>query len=140
MALIILSVAAWITASDFPAVGDTDVGAGFFPKMIASVLILLSLVMIFSSFRRQPGNEPETGAIPWSKTILGFILTFLYLALVYFGGFYISTPLFMICFIWLFGYRKTIPAVAVTVVVTLFVYLVFEKVLQVPLPAGVFFE
>lgn len=140
LALIILSVATWITANRFPSVGDTDVGAGFFPQLIASVLLLLSLVMIALSFRRQADDQPEEGFTSWKKTFLGFVLTFVYLALVYFCGFYIATPIFLFGFIWLFGYRKTIPAVAVVVIVTLFIYLVFEKVLQVPLPAGVFFE
>lgn len=140
LALILLSVATWITASQFPAVGDTDVGAGFFPKLIAAVLILLSVVMMASSFRRQVDNGAEEGPTSWRKIILGFVLTFAFLALVSFAGFYISAPIFLFVFMWLFGYRKPVSVVAVAVLVTLFIYLVFEKVLQVPLPAGVFFE
>jgi len=140
LALILLSAATWVTAGQFPTVGDTDVGAGFFPKLIAVVLILLSVVMMALSFRRQTQDGAEEVSTSWSKIILGFVLTFAFLALIFFTGFYISAPIFLFVFMWLFGYRKPISVVVVAVIVTLFIYLVFEMVLRVPLPAGIFFE
>jgi putative tricarboxylic transport membrane protein len=137
--LIILSVSAWMTSNQLPSVGDTDVGPGFFPRLVAAVLILLSAMLIVSAFRRQP-DAVEKGPSDWKKPLLGMALTFVYLALVYGLGFYVSTPVFLLGFIWLFGYRKPAAIGAVAVLVTLFVYLTFENVLQVPLPAGVFFE
>jgi putative tricarboxylic transport membrane protein len=138
--LIVLSIATWITAGNFPSVGDTDVGAGFFPRLIASILLVLSLILIASGYRRRGGGDEETGQTSWKRTLLGFVCTFAFLALICLCGFFLSTPVFLLGFMWLLGYRKPVPTVAVAVLVTLFIYLVFEKVLQVPLPAGLFFE
>lgn len=140
IALILLSVAVWITSGQFPSVGDTDVGPGFFPRLIVNGLILMSLVLIAAAFR--PGQAAEEAGPPtsWRRTILGFVCMFVFLALVYLGGFHLATPVFLLGFMWLFGYRKPIASILVAVLVTLFIYLIFETVLQVPLPAGVLFE
>ncbi|MFM1651730.1 tripartite tricarboxylate transporter TctB family protein [Brevibacillus sp. B_LB10_24] len=140
IALILLSVAVWITSGGFPSVGDTDVGPGFFPRLIAGGLILLSVLMVAGSFRPLPNSEEDAAPTLWGRTVLGIVCTFVFLALVYLGGFHLATPVFLFGFMWLFGYRKPVASILVAVLVTLLIYLIFETALQVPLPAGVLFE
>ncbi|WP_126425430.1 tripartite tricarboxylate transporter TctB family protein [Brevibacillus marinus] len=140
IALILLSVAVWITSGSFPSVGETDVGPSFFPRLIAGGLVLLSLIMIAGSFRHRQDNDKDAAPTLWGRTILGFVCMFAFLALIYIGGFHLATPLFLFGFMWLYGYRKPMASILVAVLVTLFIYFIFEVLLQVPLPAGVLFE
>ena len=75
--------------------------------------------------------------VPLSETafpLAVFGLLVVYLALFHFTNFFIATAIFVPVMMLLYGQRKVLPILLVTVGLELFVYLVFMKLLNVYFP------
>lgn len=124
----------------FPKLSGTDVGAAFFPNLLSCLLILLAVILIVNSLRGKKNEREEASQRnSWRKPGIGFVAVIIYLVLIYYLGFYISTPIFLILFMWMIQYRKWMPVLASAGLATLFIYEVFEVLLKVPMPTGSLF-
>ena len=65
-----------------------------------------------------------------------FVLPVIYLWLIPRAGYFITTPFFLGGYIYLFGQRKLRQVFVPTIIVYLFLLLIFSKALYVPLPTG----
>lgn len=140
--LIVIAVLTINAASSFPTMVGTDVGAAYFPKMLSFIIIGLS-ILLFSQSLREPKDEQsnsQSESINWKKTTLGILGTIAYTCVFNYIGFYLSTILFLFAMMWVLGYKKIILATILSIGITLFIYVVFELLLQVPIPQGVLFE
>jgi hypothetical protein len=52
-------------------------------------------------------------------------------------GFPIALTVFLVAAIWVFGYRKWLPALGIAAALTIISYLTFVVWLKVPLPLGI---
>lgn len=152
LVLIGLGLLIFIQGGNLPSLNEAFFNAGSFPRMIAAVLILLSILLILSKLNELRKMEPAEDKVSNKKRLAAFykeyklvILTtavfFVYIFLLQFIGFVVSTILFIIGTAILIGYRKrkevmTISAVAV--ILTLTIYFFFENVLYVRFPSGIF--
>lgn len=129
-------------ASDFPATAiETDIGAGAFPMFYASVLILLALALLWGSLRRAPQAVAEkTDKMAWFRTATGVALMLVYIVLMSYVGYLVTTPLFLICIMVLMGYRRPVLTPSIAALMTGILWLLFVEALQVPLPVGSLFE
>jgi len=134
-------------------------GAGFFPKILFTLLAVAGAVLTIGGFIRdrkrdresaQKGKLPEIGFGDQFKTslhdhsqvILSFFLVFGYFVAMDYLGYMIATLIFMVTFLWFLGpqRRKEIPLIImISCGMTFSVYLVFLKLLQIFLPEGVLF-
>lgn len=152
LVLIGLGLLIFIQGGNLPSLNEAFFNAGSFPRMIAAVLILLSILLILSKLNELRKMEPAEDKVSNKERLAAFykeyklvILTtavfFVYIFLLQFIGFVVSTILFIIGTAILIGYRKrkevmTISAVAV--ILTLTIYFFFENVLYVRFPSGIF--
>lgn len=153
LALIVLGAVIYLQSNDFPALNEVHLDAGSFPKLIAALLILLSLVLILQKGialmrSRTPGGRPEMGERfrsfyrEYKLVILTLVIFFVYIFLMQFIGFVVSTILFIVVTGLLVGSRakKDILVISiVSIAITLGTYFFFENVLNVRFPSGIFF-
>lgn len=153
LALIVLGAVIYLQSNDFPALNEVHLDAGSFPKLIAALLILLSLVLILQKGialmrSRTPGGRPGMGERfrsfyrEYKLVILTLVIFFVYIFLMQFIGFVVSTILFIVVTGLLVGSRakKDILVISiVSIAITLGTYFFFENVLNVRFPSGIFF-
>lgn len=152
LVLIGLSLVIYIQGGNLPSLNEAFFNAGSFPRMIAAVLILLSIILILSKLNELRKKKPAEDKVSSKERLAAFyteyklvILTtavfFVYIFLLQFIGFVVSTILFIIGAAILIGYRKRKEVVtisAVAVILTLTIYFFFENVLYVRFPSGIF--
>ena len=132
LALLALAVAYGVTAGGYQAMIGDPLGPAVFPIVLAIPLGLLSLYLIV-----RPDPEPE-----WArgrvllKQVLALVAFVAYAYLLEPLGFLVSTFLAVMVLGWLLGARLwQAGAAGVAIAVVLFV--VFDTLLSLPLPAGV---
>ena len=145
---IVGGVAAIVTAQSFPpSLTDTDIGPSIFPTVYGAVLAILGLLLIARPLRRPltqgATDEDDTAALDVARLALGIIGLAAYLWIIDYAGFAISTVIYLWVTIGLMrgkaGFRQ-FSTLALAVLIGLAVYAAFVLLLQVPLPAGLWFE
>jgi putative tricarboxylic transport membrane protein len=132
LALLALAVAYGIAAGGYQAMIGDPLGPAVFPMALAIVLGLLSLYLIV-----RPDREPDW---PRGRALLKQVLTLVaFVAYAYLlepVGFLVSTFVAVVALGWLLGARLwQAGAAGVAIAVVLFV--LFDTLLGLPLPAGV---
>ncbi len=150
-----------IYVQTFPQLPGGAPGPALFPGIIGALFILFGLVLVIRYLRDRPASAAEKAAaaeaeraaaaeaeqyeslldekIPartaWlnALSVIGSIV--FYLLVVNVLGFVITMGLMLIGLMWRLGARMVV-AVPSAVVTTAFLYLMFERILLVPLPHG----
>lgn len=135
--LVVVALAVIGATASYPKTGVTDVGAGFFPKWISVATIILSVLLIFDSFVSTMQLKKIFIA---KKSLLGILFTMFYLVVTYLVGFYVSTFLYLMGFMWFLKFRKISGLIIVTASTMIFIYATFEFALKVPMPSGILFN
>jgi putative tricarboxylic transport membrane protein len=156
---LLLSAFYYFSTRDLPPPSKMDnLGAAFFPNLLAAVLAVLSLILIIDSLFLQPAASAEDkhgaaikgaerleedafGAEQISyKTLLPtMILSFLYIILLPLFGYLVVTPVFLLALTWLLG-EKWKTNVYASAGLTAALYLLFAVLLGVRLPGGSLFS
>jgi putative tricarboxylic transport membrane protein len=116
--------------------------------MIVGAFLVLTaaacLIQALAAGRRgNPAGEAAEAAAPaqsarqTGKTWLLLIFLVLYILALQPVGFPIALTVFLVASIWVFGYRKWLPALGIAVALTVISYLTFVVWLKVPLPLGI---
>lgn len=180
----------FIETADYPSGILNDVGAAFFPRFTAVLMILFSIVILVEEFLRAsrhrgvrseerpadavppedvtsaPGEPvgdgkasgtvpPDAGALGEAKTaaresdaqsrsagllpLAGLAAVTAYLLLLPVLGFIVSTVLLNLGLLLLFRVRSPLMLAVFPPVMTAAVYLLFQRLLYVPLPRGLLF-
>lgn len=157
--LLALSAFYYLSTRGFPPPTVTEnLGAGFFPKLLSMLLAFLAIMLILGSLFSQStsGQEGEKATISGGerleedsfategisyKFLLGTIgVSILYVILLPVIGYVIVTPLFLIAMIRLLGKKKWLHNIAISILLTVSLYLLFGKMLGVVLPPGLFLD
>lgn len=152
--LLVFSVVAWIGSYDIYRKKPGIANAGMYPLLLASLMILFligALIETIVQQRHEIKNETqdkmpeskEKGSLlieaikeefPAETVFLGACIV-VYAVLFHFFGFYISTSVFLLLtIVGLYKGKKVGLAVGVTAGTMLAVYLVIEKIFNIPLP------
>jgi putative tricarboxylic transport membrane protein len=141
-----------------PPTKTENLGAAFFPTLLASLLAILALLLIVNSlsFRRASDQEEEKSAVAGGerleedsfsaegisyKFLFGTaVLCVLYAILLPVIGYLISTPLFLISLIRLLRKGKWVLNVTISILLTASLYLLFARALSVSLPPGILLD
>jgi putative tricarboxylic transport membrane protein len=133
-------------AADFPADVVMKIGPAFFPDMLAGLFLICSAALMVSAAlaKTVPGvveDPPPVRGLSLENGILRAVVTVI--AVIAFVvalrpvGFLITSTVFLTAMMGLLGLRKPVLMVAVSLGITAGVYIIFEKLLGLTLPAGI---
>lgn len=132
---IILGLAAFAQAQTFPKMPDGTPGPSLFPQILGVMLAITGAIIVFQSMR--PHGEGETyarGAVIRAALVLVAIA--FYIAVVKELGFLITAVLVTGSLMFILGVKWKI-ALPTTVLLVFASMMLFEKILRVPLPIGI---
>jgi putative tricarboxylic transport membrane protein len=113
-------------------------GPGFLPFILACILVVLSLALIASQWKKRGGKAPFWPDGSWLRPLLGTVAFALYAFLIDLLGFLLTTFIFLVLWMWLIENIAWRQIAAVSIGVTVVLYLIFGYFLEVPLPGGIF--
>ena len=135
-----LSVAFWFSIDE--EIGRLSI---MFPKAMIGIMALISILLLFKGFLKAERLDLFTVGSNRRVFITGLLFFAWGIAISYLG-FFVSSVLAIlaqVCFLALARRRLTLSSVALWLVIAAgevaFFYLVFTRLLQVPLPEGIFF-
>ena len=134
--MICTGIAALVKAATYPA------QSRMIPSIYSVALIVFSLLLGLKALATQERIEEEESAKeeePLPRVLLVFALILGYIASIQIFGFYTSTALFLLLFMGLMRAASLRVSLAVAATTSLVVYLFFESLLNIPVPAGMFF-
>ena len=115
-------------------------GAAEFPRIILSVLIIMSGMLVINGIlnirnpeRMKKSDKPVTFSQIKSPVILAF-LALLYVVAIDLIGFFVATTIFIPLFMYFFGVKKPAYILIVIASIDFFIYILFVKLLNVYLP------
>ncbi|SCZ79378.1 tripartite tricarboxylate transporter TctB family protein [Acidaminobacter hydrogenoformans] len=116
------------------------VGAGGYPKVLAILGLLLLLIISFNVMKNK-----NTIRIPMldlkskdgKAVLLNVVMLTGYLIMMNTIGFLLSTPLYLFGSTRLMGYKKYVPLLIYTAILSTVLVVIFGKVFYVPLPRGI---
>ncbi|SEP00117.1 Tripartite tricarboxylate transporter TctB family protein [Salinihabitans flavidus] len=129
----------WHTFSDVYQGSYQAAGRGpvFFPQILLSCLLLLSLVVMFGGLKAEPLSLSRDVALPVISVLL---FTGLYVYAITAAGFLLSTIVFTFVMPLLLGYRRIWVILAITAVYPVTVWYLFDHVVQIVLPSSPWFD
>ncbi|MEZ2719991.1 tripartite tricarboxylate transporter TctB family protein [Paenalcaligenes hominis] len=151
LAFIALAVAVYMYAGTFPLGEGGDPGPRVFPRAIAIVMGGLAILQFLISIKSQPSQTKAKSPTKskalglWSPKLTRcyvFLLLIMVLALAFeWLGAYSATALFLLISFFFLNKstkNKLLYSVVWALGFTAAIYLVFEEVFSIPLPAGLF--
>ncbi len=138
-AMMLVSIIFYAAASKMPD-SVRGIGPGDYPKFVCVLLFILGLVQTLRIVLTAKG-VPLVDVKSINRVfLLRVLIQFIALALYYFFmriiGFPIASILFCYGSMMLFGYKKKVKALIISVVFSLLIYYLFVNVFQVLLPGG----
>lgn len=126
-----------LASLSFPeAVGRSDPGPAFVPRLAGAGLVLLSILHLL----RVPPPTSAAERYPGPGAMLRVAAVFVALLSYAFAlrelGFILSTLVFLAVTLWLANVRRPLVLLVLALVVSFGLHLVFAEVLNVPLPRG----
>lgn len=108
------------------------------------LLLFLSIILTLSSIRKAVGDgetdKPELVSTDFLvRGGMSVLVSFIYVMVMPKLGYFVSTTITMIFFLWFFGVKEIKGGVVFLVIILPFVYLLFVLGLKVLLPSGVAF-
>lgn len=125
----------------FPEIVQKVPGAGFWPRILAVVLLILSVALLLESlFSDQVKKEdPIRFRDPRMKKVyLALGMLALYMLILVYGGFIISSLLLVPALMYLLGERRVKMLIIVSLALTGTIYLFFTLLLRITLPQPFF--
>ncbi|MBE2893502.1 tripartite tricarboxylate transporter TctB family protein [Spirabiliibacterium falconis] len=140
--LLFVAIFAIYHANTFPDFTmANDIGAARFPIFFATALAILCLIGIFTSlFKKAESFAISSLPLNSRRTIIAILLNIITIYLISIVGFYISAFLFSCSLMILLGVRSKTKIILSSTGLILLIYIVFQLLLNVPLPIGILFE
>ncbi|MCK5519903.1 MAG: tripartite tricarboxylate transporter TctB family protein [Candidatus Marinimicrobia bacterium] len=133
MIFIAISILFYILSFSFPS--NSQVGPEVVPRLWIFILLPLSLLALVQIFKEKRENlEVKSGRLDMVSYFIVFLIGYLFV--IYFIGYYISTFIFLLIGMRVLGNKNLKIQLIIAVFWNLFSYLVFYKVLYIPLPLG----
>jgi putative tricarboxylic transport membrane protein len=118
-----------------PGIGD-DFGPGAFPMALGVIIAICGAGMMAGAvFKPAPAGEVELAR--WPITCASLLLLFSYTFALAWLGFLPATAVLVPCLLWLLGMRPGARMLMAAVAIPAAIYLLFDLLLGVQLPAGV---
>ena len=128
------------TSWHMPADVVMKIGPGFFPGILSGLLVLFSCVLLVKALRggeQQAADAPVTTGEGKVRGLLTLVATIAFVAVLEPLGFIPSAIVFLTLMMLVMGKRKPLPILLAPTLVTVGVWLVFEKLLHLSMPPGI---
>jgi len=118
-------------------------GSGLWPQFLLGILIVLIALNIFNSIRKYRKEENKRDfsisfhSLFTNKLVIGSIIIGVYSLILDYFGYLLSTILFIFLYMTLLSEKRLVFKIVTSLVATLVIYIIFARVLQVPLPRGI---
>ena len=133
---LLFSVFAFVFALFFYVEASSmSASAGMFPKIVAGLVFVLSVVMAFNAWRSAPAEESRA-KINVKRLVIYAAMLAVYIFTTETVGYFITTPVFMIVSYLFLKAAGFVKAVLITAAFMVFVYLLFVQFLNLPVPLG----
>lgn len=134
IALIALCVYVFVTAGGFK--GDS----GMLPRIVAVLTGALCIMQLGASMReyKELQGVEDVPPVPAKFFVMASVALIVYTALIFIVGYYAATAIYLCGSIYMFGYRKKPVILALTVGLVAFIYVLFNVLMYVKMPAGLF--
>ena len=126
-------------ATGFPPDVVMKIGPSFFPNILAGCLILFSIVLLINALRGRSKGSVEPLRLSDRGVQRGLITlgaTLVFCAVLEPVGFIPTAIVFLAFMAWVLGKRSALALAVSPPLITLAIWLVFEKVLYLSLPPG----
>lgn len=135
--LVLIIFGIWIIyrTYSFPNLNVTETGPGFFPRITAIGIIILSLILIIKSFIIPDENKVKF--LDYKKVLIVIGIMIFYVTGFLILGFITSSIISLTAIMYLMGLRKKILILSASLISTITIYFVFTQVFNVPLPEGI---
>lgn len=132
--LIGLSIGGIFLANQFQT--DALYGPDFFPKLILYILIFCSVLLLIKVIINYKKNSVHVSfnKVTGIKITAFIILLIIYINLFFWIGFIFSTIIFLLIAQYIFGMRKYIQLILISVAVPILLHFIFSYLFQIPLP------
>ena len=124
----------------FLQAGKLPFEAGLFPRLVTAVMLMAAVAMFARSFMGPGGARAEPVFINWPLLAITLIMTVLYVIAVRAIGYFTSSVVFVPAIAYALGLRDHRAIAAGTVLFVAFLYLVFVRVFQLPMPREMLLE
>lgn len=123
---------------------ESITSAGAFPMFATAVMVITGLLIAGQTARAQPLPGPDCES-QWQQflreitpgVLVGFTVSIaVYMALLDVLGFLIASYLFLVVSMWILGSRRIVLNFVVSVLSLAAIYIIFQTVFSVVLPAG----
>jgi putative tricarboxylic transport membrane protein len=141
LCLLLLSCAVWILSASFPPsdIANTP-GPAFFPRLVVLILVGLTGLMFLENVRKNENSRLFDWASPGMvRNLLLFVLSAVYCGLLGYIGFLILTPICLLVMMLIMQRKGMLGWMMFSsLAATAAIYLVFQVLLDVPLPTWSF--
>ncbi len=138
--LLLVSFLVFWISKDFPS-SKTGIGVSTFPKLLAGLLIIFSIVIIIQAIKNSSFSKKEPTFKEFKKghklIVAVIIILIIYIQMLEALGFILSSFLLLITLMFIFGERRKIILLVVPLLFSVILYLVFSKMAMVFLPEGI---
>lgn len=131
----------YILTYGFPDI-DTDIlGPDFLPKLYSVFLVIFGLILIINAIIKKKRETAEMRSTNHSFLygLASMLIVFIYILVLPYIGFYISTILVMLALLYFLKVRNYVILFSVSLGTITFLFIIFEKLLKVPIPSGSLF-
>lgn len=123
---------------DFPDLTLEPVGPAFMPRLYSILLIFLGSILIIKALREKAENKETESNMKYA--LISMLIVVVYVLIIPLLGFYISTFIFSLTFLFFSQVRNKIILVSIPVGAILFIFIFFDKILKVAIPVGSLFS
>lgn len=138
---IVLAIFIFTQTFNYPSPEKGHPGPDLFPNILALLFIGFGVALILKTRKLSSKDQAEAEVAPGPKKVLNalFVLAIVavYVGIVNFVGFLITSAVLLFILMKKLGVTILKSAVA-SIIITLFINLMFSKILRVPLPIGIF--
>lgn len=113
-------------------------GVGFLPFGLSIILMIFSLALIISRWKKETTSAPFWSHRSWLRPLLGVLILGLYALVIEKLGFPLTTFIFLLVWMGVIERIHWLKMLIISIGVTLVLYLIFGSFLEVPVPMGFF--
>jgi putative tricarboxylic transport membrane protein len=137
---IIIAAIFFIMTFQFKEIEVQDTGPAFMPRLYAGILVILAILLIINSIKANTKEQENDSSSNFKLVFITMVLMIALLIFIPIIGFYISAPIVIFIFLKICRQKSLFLLLGLPVGVVFFVYLLFEKLLLVPIPTGSIFQ
>lgn len=133
--LLLFAVFGFITANEFSN-PDVKYGSDFLPKLILILLAIFSIILGINSILKlkKKKSTAQFDKKVFIRVVLFMALLVVYINLFFTLGFIVSSITFLVIAQYLYGLRKWVQLISVSIIVPIVLYFIFTSLFNIPLP------